>query len=124
MDIIDIRIWASDIVKTITITQDVGHTCYDIHVREFIPQEGDALMRKWKTAGEEQSYECAPYAIADMRKAGMTLRNFAKNSILEAVRHYIGDRDQLLRDTYSMAQSYSTTANVSNENEPREKLLG
>jgi hypothetical protein len=122
MDIIDIRVWASDTVKTITITQDVGVTHYDMMVREFIPQEGDALKRKWKTDGKEQYYECTPYAIADMRQAGNTVREFAKTTICEAIRHYIGDRDQLLQDTYWMAQNYSTTANVSNKNKPQEPL--
>ena len=112
MEIVDIRNWASTEIKTISITQDVGATSYDVKVREFIPLEGDALARKWKTDGVEQSFVCAPYGIADMKEAGSTLSKFADQTLGTAISFYIDESDDLLRDTYRMAYRYSRFAEV------------
>lgn len=112
MDISDIKRWASKTVKTITITQDVAGTSYDIGVRQFIPVEGDSLARKWNTNGVEQSYLCAPYAIANMREAGRKLAQFVDSTLEDALCFYIDDSDKLLRNTYSMAYRYSQFAEV------------
>jgi len=71
MEIVNIRDWKSAELRTIKITQDVKGRSYQVKVRQFEPKEGDALERKWKINGVEQSFRCAPYAIADMEEAGV-----------------------------------------------------
>jgi hypothetical protein len=112
MEISDIRDWDSTEIKTIAITQDVGGKSYNLKVRKFIPAEGDALERRWKTDGVEQTFKCAPYAIADMREAGRTLSHFADRTLESAICHYIDETDTLLRSTYHMAYRYSMFAEV------------
>jgi len=107
MEISDIRDWDSTEIKTIAITQDVGGKSYNLKVRKFIPVEGDALERRWKTAGVEQTFKCAPYAIADMKEAGRTLSHFADRTLESTICHYIDETDTLLRSTYHMAYRYS-----------------
>jgi hypothetical protein len=113
MEIQDIRDWSSTEIKTIAITQDVGGKSYNLKVREFIPVEGDALERRWRTGGVEQTFKCAPYAIADMKEAGRTLSHFADKTLESSICHYIDETDILLRSTYHMAYRYSLFAEVS-----------
>jgi hypothetical protein len=112
MEVIDITNWDNDDIKSIDITQDVGNTHFTLQVRKFRPVEGDALSRKWKSNGAEYSYECAPYAIADMKEAGKTMFQFAQSNLKTAIRFWIDENDPLLRSTYNMAYNYSTSAEV------------
>ena len=122
MNIIDIRDWESEIIKTITITQDVFDNHYPLNVRRFIPQEGDAIERRWKTNGIEQSFKCEPYAIADMKEAGRTLAQFADNTLESSIRFYIRESDHLLRLTYTMAHKHSSTAEVRKVNQEESSI--
>jgi hypothetical protein len=118
MAIVEIDGWASEKTKTITITQDVAGIKYDIQVRKFIPLPGDFLARKWKTNGIEQSYECTPYGIANMKQAGRTLANFIDRTLGDQICYYIDESDGLLRKTYMMAYRYSNFANVGSRSAP------
>ena len=113
MEIKDIDMWRSPEVKVIHITQDVGDAWYKLKVKEFVPIEGDALERKWMTNGKQESFKCAPYAIADMREAGYDLIQFADTHLGTAICHYTDEDDDLLRRTYTMAYRYSRFAEVS-----------
>jgi hypothetical protein len=113
MEISDIQNWDSTEIKTIAITQDVGGKSYNLKVRKFIPVEGDALERGWKTGGVEQTFKCAPYAIANMKEAGRTLAHFADRTLESTICHYIDETDTLLRSTYHMAYRYSMFVEVS-----------
>jgi hypothetical protein len=99
-------------VKSIRITQDVLGASYKLKVREFIPVEGDALERKRVTNGVQQSFKCAPYAIANMKEAGQRLVRFADEHLASSLCYYIDETNKLLRDTYSMAYRYSLYAEV------------
>lgn len=112
MEISDIRDWDSTEIKTIAITQDVGGKFYSLEVRKFIPVEGDALERKWKASGVDQTFKCAPYAIADMTDAGRRLSHFADRTLESTICHYIDETNTLLRSTYHMAYRYSIFAKV------------
>ena len=112
MRIIEIRDWRSPEIKTITLTQDVGGVSYDLQVREYLPQEGDALQRTWKTGGIQHSYECAPYAIANMQKTGQDIIRLVDNNISTFIEFYVDEDNKLLRNTYSMAYRYMEIAEV------------
>ncbi|CAI6330970.1 unnamed protein product [Periconia digitata] len=115
MELVDISTWASNSIKSIQCTQDVGNTSYTLQVREFKPIEGDALSRRWKIDGIPYTYNCTNYAVADMREAGKTLMQFAKQSLPVAINHWVDGQDSLLRHTYNMAYSYSIDAGLRNE---------
>jgi hypothetical protein len=111
MEMVDITNWASDEIKTINVTQEVGGTYYTLRVRKFIPIEGDALARRWVYGGQKYEYECAPYAVADMQEAGRVLSEFSENTLTTAIPFWIKG-DTLLRRTYYMAYKYSLAAEV------------
>jgi hypothetical protein len=115
MEVVDIpdSDWASKHVKTIICTQDVNGTTYELKVKKFKPADGDALARRWKRDGVERQFACAPYAVANMREASKTLARHVDESIAEALRFYITESDNLLRQTYIMAYNYSQNAEVS-----------
>ena len=113
MDVADINNWASNEIKTIRITQDVADNYYDLQVRQFVPQRGDALERTWKTDGIEQSFECAPYGIANMKRAGKTLLEYADRTLESSIDFYIDKKEPLLFRTYCMVYRQSQSAEVS-----------
>lgn len=113
MKIVEIQEWESPDVKTIELTQDVGGASYKVNVRKFIPVEGDSLERKWTTNGERRSYRCATYAIVNMKETGQQMLKFVEDNITTAIAYYIGDSDELLRETYSMAYKHSESAEAS-----------
>jgi hypothetical protein len=112
MHIVDIDSWDSDVVKTISVTQGVGGSSYELRVRKFVPYAGDSLQRKWKTNGYQMSYDCAPYAIVDMEGTGKQLKKFADDNLATSINYYIDDTDNFLRRTYAMAYKYSHSAEV------------
>jgi len=117
--------WASQELRTITITQDVGGGSYQLKVRQFkpMPELGDQLERKWVTNGKPKSYKCAPYAIADMREAGQVLSNYADQTLQTAIAYYIDKTDALLCSTYWTAYRYSINAESEEERELLRKVL-
>ncbi len=112
MEMTDISRWASSEIKTITCTQDVLGTKFDLKVREFVPVDGDALARKWKKNGVEKSFECPPYGVANMKEAAHVLGRFVDRSMGSAICFYVDETDRLLRDTYEMAYRQSKFAQV------------
>jgi hypothetical protein len=113
MKIAEIKEWETSEVKTVELTQDVGGASYKVNVRQFTPIEGDSLERRWTTNGEAQSYECAPYAIVNMKETGQQLMKFVENNIKTSIEYFIGESDELLRCTYDMAFEYSEKAEAS-----------
>jgi hypothetical protein len=113
MKIVEIKEWALSDVKKIELTQDVGDATYEVHVRKFIPVEGDSLERKWTTNGKQRSHPCATYAIANMKETGKQMLKFVDENINTAIEHYIGDSDELLQETYRMAYKHSEIAEAS-----------
>lgn len=112
MEMVDITNWADDEIKTIDVTQEVGNNYYTLKVRKFVPLPDDALARRWVWDGQKYEYECAPYAVADMREAGKVLARFSDNTLPTAIPFWIKG-NTLLTKTYIMAWTYSRTAEVS-----------
>lgn len=112
MDVVDITDWASKKVRTIDVTQDVAGVSYKFNVRRFVPKEGDAMARKWKTNGKEQAFECAPYGIASMAETGKALAQTVDLTTNDQLNFYIDESDKLMRNTYVMASRYSLIAEV------------
>lgn len=113
MEVVEIEKWCNAEIKTITLTQDVGDCKYNLQVRKFVPVEGDAVHRTWKTNGEAKTHACTEYAIANMGQTGPQLLNFARNNILRFIYHYIPKEDKLMFETYRMAFSYAQNVTVS-----------
>jgi hypothetical protein len=113
MEMVDILTWASEDVKTIRCTQDVFDTSFRLKVRKFVPIAGDSLARRWKRHGVARSFECPPYAIANMKEAGSVMSTFLARTLGSAICFYIDETDNLLRGTYEMAYRLSKLAQVS-----------
>ena len=75
--------------------------------------DGDALARSWVTGGVTKYYECPPYAIVDMKQAGVEYMQYVDNNIATAIESEIDETNKLLWNTYSMAFRYSEFAEVS-----------
>jgi hypothetical protein len=108
----DIDTWASDTIKTVTITQDVGDLCYEVGVREYIPYPEDPLARIWKSNGVQMRHPCTPYAIADMQEAATILKSFAEDNVEQFMDYYIDKTDDLLSLTYNMVLKHANNTRV------------
>lgn len=108
----EISSWASPEVKTITVTQEVGGTSYELRVREFVPQPGDSLERTWFSNGEHKSHKTANYAIANMRVTSAILQRFVHGNVGVTIAHSVNHADMLLGPTYRMALKLQTQAEV------------
>ncbi|KAI0109121.1 hypothetical protein GGR51DRAFT_512806 [Nemania sp. FL0031] len=115
MKICEIEDWASDGIKTITLTQDVGNASYNLQVREFTPLPGDSLVRAWNVTGGVRSHPCAPYAIQNMRETCQTFISFVDRYMETYIEHYIDGNDPLLSKTYQMALGHSRSSQVKDE---------
>ncbi|KAH9896318.1 hypothetical protein F4778DRAFT_262846 [Xylariomycetidae sp. FL2044] len=116
MNIQEIEVWQSSSVKTITLTQDVGHgTSYDLHVREFVPLDGDCLVSVWDTLAGKMSHAWAPYAIASMRDSSRSILSFVKTHMETYLDHYVSNEDTLLNKTYQMALHHGRTTLIEDE---------
>ncbi|KAF5648101.1 hypothetical protein F52700_1316 [Fusarium sp. NRRL 52700] len=115
MKICEMEDWDSPIIKTITLTQDVGNASYSLQVRKFIPQPGDSLERTWNTADGVKAHPCAPYALANMRETSKVFVNFVDTHIKTFIDHYISKEDPLLFTTYEMAFKHSRLSAIKDE---------
>lgn len=122
MKIREIEEWNSPIIKTITLTQDVGHASYSLQVREFVPLPGDSIVRSWNTPGDVRSHPCAPYAIANMREASKVFLDFVNTHMETFLDHYINKDDTLMSKTYQMALNHSRSSQVYTERYALESL--
>ncbi|KAI0380510.1 hypothetical protein F5Y04DRAFT_257539 [Hypomontagnella monticulosa] len=115
MNICEIEAWTSPVIKTITLTQDIGDASYTLKVREFFPLPGDSLIRTWNSPDGIKSHPCAPYAIANMGETSKTFVDFVTTHTKTFLKHYIGQEDVLLRRTYRMAYDHSRSSKINEE---------
>jgi hypothetical protein len=113
MEIRDITEWASPAIKTIRVTHGFGSASYALEVREFLPVEGDLLEEQWSNMGVMKKHRLPPYAIADMRKAAITLRRYVDESIVDFIGDGIDCENPLILKTYRMAYKHALHATVS-----------
>jgi hypothetical protein len=103
MKLHDITNWRSPEVKTILVTQDRGSSAFKLHVKEFIPMEGDRLQKDWMHNGVRKVRKLPPYAIADIRAATKEIQNFVDNNAASYIEDDLDESDKLIWNTYSMA---------------------
>ncbi|OLN94317.1 hypothetical protein CCHL11_02948 [Colletotrichum chlorophyti] len=108
----NINNWASSDVKTIHVWE--GYTdnmSVQLHVREFVPQQGDKLERSWVANGVKKSVPIPPFAITDLDEAQTAYQNYIKRGVVECfnsvVKSVMGARDHLLFATYRKAWELS-----------------
>jgi hypothetical protein len=113
MEIRDITEWASPVIKTIRVSHGFGKASYMLEVRQFIPIEGDSLEEQWSDRGIMKKHKLPPFAIADMRKAAITLRKYVDESMLDFIGDGIDYENPLILKTYRMAYKHAFNAPVS-----------
>jgi len=113
MEIVEIVDWASDEIRTITLTQDIGDSSYDIQVREFNPVLGDSLDRSWNSASKVHSHPCAPYAIHNMKETADVISKFVDANTETFISHYVDREEDLLWNTYWKAYDHIRETRVS-----------
>lgn len=118
MELVDIHEWASDEVKTISISLKLLHAPYEAKVRKFIPQEGDMLAEQWVRDGETVYYELPHYALANMEETALAIKNTVEKNAASYICNFIGNSytegDYLIWETYRSAFKRVKSAPVVN----------
>ncbi|KAK1083527.1 hypothetical protein LTR48_006201 [Friedmanniomyces endolithicus] len=112
MDLVDIADWASDEIKTITVSQIFLDAPYEVRVKRFIPREGDMVEDAWFQNGTMRKYEIPCYALCDMTEAANMLVDFIDRNVVNYIGGALKDCDTIIRDTYSKAFVHAGEAQV------------
>ncbi|KAK0642135.1 hypothetical protein B0T16DRAFT_421071 [Cercophora newfieldiana] len=123
MKLRDIDGWASPEVKTIQVMSDVCPVPLQLVVKRFVPIPGkDSMHRSWMDhkKGVKKTKETTPYAIADMQKAALEMRDYVTNNVFSCMDFFLKGSDKLVKDTYQFAREHMQRT----DSEEERKLLG
>jgi hypothetical protein len=112
MELVNISDWASDEIKTITISQIFLDAPYDVKVRKFIPQEGDMIEDSWFQNGRMKKYAVPCYALFDLEETAAMLEGFIDRNISKYITGTVSRSDPLILDTYVAAFKHYGEAQV------------
>jgi hypothetical protein len=115
MQMDEISLWKSPIVKTIFLTQNLCDSVLKVQVKEFVPLPGDVLEREWadRQAGMKKKRLVPTYAIADMKATSFVIQKYVDKSVELLVKGLLCNSGPLIFQTYLMALKLSCTAEVS-----------
>lgn len=120
----NITAWASPEIKTICITQDYGNESgMKFKVREFIPMEGDTLVRWWFDGKSKKSVPVSNYAIVDMDAALRAFKQYIISDGPEFFKDVLRNSDRLLWSTYTETIRASKIAKTGAEKQLLQMVL-
>jgi hypothetical protein len=98
-----INYWASDITKTIQITEGYCAEPLSLEVRKFKPVHGDRLCVQWATKDTIKSVDIPPYAIVNIEQAEKSYKDFINARGAEFFKAALGNSGKFIWQTYDMA---------------------
>lgn len=108
MEIVDIDHWASNDIRTITVSQVFLHAPYNVEVREFQPDERDTLVSN--TDG--RNHRLSPFAIADMQRTASTLEALVDTHTPAYIQGALKESDIMVWRTFMFAFQSTINAKV------------
>jgi hypothetical protein len=109
----DISEWNSITTRNIFTTEGCGLDPLKLEVREFVPQEGDVVMRHWHTdSGLRKSVKVPCYAIANMSAAREAYVKYIETGGQEFFKVCLEEKDPFLRETYIAAYKAANDSNT------------
>ncbi|KAK4240835.1 hypothetical protein C8A03DRAFT_12829, partial [Achaetomium macrosporum] len=100
----DIGNWESSQVRTIYVTEGYTGQSVRLQVRQFKPQPGDSLERRWVSKdGAKRTVKIPAFAIVNLDDAKAAFDQYIKQGLLSCCDHLLGPRDKLLWRTYTLA---------------------
>jgi hypothetical protein len=114
MDLVDIDHWASDDIKTITISQIFLDAPYQVRVREFIPQDGDMLEDSYYKDGLVKKYQIPRYALANLEETAKMFSTWIDQNVGKYINGTVDSQesDPFLWETYMKAFKHHGEAKV------------
>jgi hypothetical protein len=110
----DIDSWQTPELRAIQITQDFSLTPLTVHVRKFVPKEGDMLHKGWvdRTTGARKSVILPPYAFANLSATEQVYMDFINQQGIMFFKNGLDPSNKLVWETYSAAITASDHAVV------------
>ncbi|KAL7628686.1 hypothetical protein AAE478_000201 [Parahypoxylon ruwenzoriense] len=115
----DISQWASSETRRVKVTEGYTEQPVELRVRQFVPQDGDALERSWVHNGTRRWVKIPPYAIVNLEEAKGTYTNYIKQGLPECCKKVLSGKERLLLVTYGAAIKASRDSSI----DPKESAL-
>lgn len=115
MELVDITKWASDEIRTIEISLAALHAPYQTKVRQFIPEPGDMMAKRWIKDGQTIHYPLPAYAFANMEETATAIGQMIEREVGNYICAMIGAQpmaDSLIWNTYFAAFKRAHTSPV------------
>ncbi|RYP55007.1 hypothetical protein DL768_000323 [Monosporascus sp. mg162] len=109
----DISHWASLETRTVMVTEGYTNRPVQLQVRQFVPQEGDALTRSWVHEGEKRSVNIPPYAIVNLEEAKAAYEEYIRRGIWECCQVLLSHKEKILLGTYLAAMKHAADPRTS-----------
>ncbi|RYP23053.1 hypothetical protein DL765_001308 [Monosporascus sp. GIB2] len=103
----DIAHWASLETRMVMVTEGYTNRPVELQVRQFVPQEGDALARSWVHEGKKKSVDIPPYAIVNLEEAKTAYDEYIKRGIWECCQALLSHKEKILLGTYLAAMKHA-----------------
>jgi hypothetical protein len=126
MDLVDIKDWADDEIRTIHISQVFLDAPYEAKVRRFIPVPGDMLEERWVDGGITKTFPIPPYGIANMAEVANSIGAMIEKHVANYLVHALGGNDahKLIWHTYFTAFRHAEAAPVRTPSPPIALYVG
>ncbi|KAI5861841.1 hypothetical protein GGS23DRAFT_134284 [Durotheca rogersii] len=115
----DISQWASSETKKVQVTEGYTEKPVELSVRQFVPQEGDALERSWVHNGTRRRVRIPPYAIVNLEETKGKYTDYIKSGLPECCKKVLSSKDRLIFLTYGAAIKASRDPSI----DPKESAL-
>ncbi|KAI0013403.1 hypothetical protein F4779DRAFT_563429 [Xylariaceae sp. FL0662B] len=115
----DISQWASPETRTVQVSEGYTEQPVELRVRQFVPQDGDALDRTWVHDGARRVARIPAYAIVNLEEAKGAYSNYIKQGLPECCKKILSRKEKLLLATYAAAIKASRDQSI----DPKEAIL-
>ena len=95
-------------VKMLRLSQGHGLTTLDLKVQQYNPKEGDKVEYSWVDEfGDEESYQCPNFALADLEHVQITLERFLDHNLETYSHNILAEADPITKKVFETAIAQS-----------------
>lgn len=99
-------------VKQLRLSQGHGSNTLNLKAQQYNPKDGDKVEYSWVDEfGDEESYQCPNFALADLEHVQITLERFLEHNIAAYTQFVLSGADPITRKVFDTAIAQSEVRN-------------
>lgn len=110
-----IQEWASFETRVIFVSEGYSSERLELHVRKFIPREGDKLERSWSHDGVKKAVTIPPFALVDIDHGRSSFIRYIRNSMEDSFPTILGWKHGIMYHTYFLSVEYCKASSTPDE---------